>query len=103
MRPGSCGDCGGCTVTDETTPLSDAERVVGSVVDAVSAAAPLVAPLAGPYAPLAVLIARGIKGLWSLAEQWGHADAVRTLLDSELAAGRAATDEALRKKREHDT
>ena len=44
------------------------------------------------------LAVMGIRAIISLADQLGHGDAVRAALDAELAAGRAMTDDALRRK-----
>ena len=41
------------------------------------------------------------RGLLSLAEQLGHGDAVRAMLDAELASARQATDAALARKHGH--
>jgi ferritin-like metal-binding protein YciE len=64
---------------------------VGVVTDAAVAAA----PLTGEAAPFVVMGAASIRAILSLAEQLGEGDAVRALLDSELATARQATDAAL--------
>lgn len=49
-------------------------------------------------AEIVEIAVRAIQAIISLADQLGHGDAVREALDAELAAGRQATDEALRRK-----
>lgn len=79
--------------------MSEEEKVAGQIIDAIVDAVTVVAPLTGTAAPALVLIARGIRALYSLAEQFGHTeDALQAALDAELAAGRQATDEALKLK-----
>lgn len=79
--------------------MSEEEKVAGQIIDAIVDAVTVVAPLTGTAAPALVLISRGIRALYSLAEQLGHGpDAVQAALDAELAAGRQATDAALAKK-----
>ena len=74
------------------------QATADAIVSAVSTAVTAAAPLAGPYAPIVVMVVQGIKALISFAEQLGHGDAVREALDAELAAGRALTDRALAAK-----
>lgn len=79
-------------------PLSDAERIVGVVADAVSAAS----PLAGPYAPIVSLGAAGIKAIFDELVSLGHGDAIKEALDAQLAEARHLDREALKAKHEHD-
>ena len=71
------------------------QKNLDAIVDTVSAAITAGAPVAGPYAPIVVLIVQAVRGLIGLAEQLGHGDAVKAALDAELAAGRQLTDAAL--------
>lgn len=78
------------------------EKTLNEIVAVVTTAATAAAPLAGEAAPLVLMGAAGIKAIVSLAEQYGHGDAVRALLDAELASARQATDTALVAKHAHD-
>jgi hypothetical protein len=77
------------------------QATADAIVSAVSTAVTAAAPLAGPWAPVVVMVVQGVRALVSFAEQLGHGDAVREALDAELAAGRQATDAALAAKHGH--
>jgi hypothetical protein len=78
--------------------IDTARKIVDVVAEGVNAVTPLIAGAAPEVAPFVPLALGGVRALLSFADQLGHGDAVRASLDAELAAARAATDDALERK-----
>lgn len=77
------------------------EKIVNQVADGIVGAVSAIAPALGGAGPIVALIVAIARGMLSLAEQLGHGDAVRAMLDAELATARQATDSALARKHGH--
>ena len=74
------------------------EKTVNSIADAVVSATDVVAPALGAAGPIVDAAMHAARALVSFLVQLGHGDAVKEMLDAELAAGRQATDAALAAK-----
>lgn len=74
------------------------EQTINAIVDAVTAGVTAAAPLAGAFAPEVLGGMAAIRAIVGFVEQMGHGDAIKELLDAELAAGRQKVDEALAAK-----